>query len=154
MAVVNAEEMNGRDLAGGSGAGSGTTADVIARTRHESRNNCHGVLHLFPSPNHRSVSPTHSLVTPSDALLPHRRRLAVTESRAVQRRRREYRLGDRGRRNLAGATTDRGNVAGAVEVPEILGAECGGNDGAGAGGRELRVESFEWVVLLHSSAVS
>jgi len=90
------------------------------------------------------VSPTHSLVTPSDALLPHRRRLAVIEPCTMQRRlRREYRLGNCDRRNLPGAAADRGNVAGAVEVPEIFGAECGGNDGAGAGGRELRVQSFE-----------
>jgi len=143
MAVVNAEEMNGSDLAGGSGAGSGTAAEVIARARHESRNNCHGVLHLFPPPNHRSASPTHSLATPSDALLSHRRSLAVIKPCAVQRRRREYRLGDCDRRNLTGAAADGGNVGGAVEVPEIFDAECGGNDGAGYGGRELRVESLE-----------
>jgi len=147
VAVVNAEEMKRSDLAGGSRTGSRTTPDAIARARHESRNNGDGVLHLFPSPNHRSVPPAHSLVTPSHALLPgRRRRLDVIGPLAVEKRRRE----DRDGRNLAGAAADGGNVAGAGEVAEIVGAEGGGN---GTRGGELRVESFELLVLVHNGGV-
>lgn len=78
------------------------------------------------------MSPSHSLVSPSDALVPGRRR--------------ENRDG----RNLAGAAADGGNVAGAGEVPEIVG---GGNGGAGTGGGELGVESFELLVLDRKSVV-
>lgn len=151
VAVVNAEEVNGSDLAGGSGAGSRTTADVIAGVGHESRNNGDGVLHLFPPPNHRSVSPAHSLVTPPHALLPHHRHrhgLGILSIGRGAHRRRKNRPAHRDGRNLAGAAAHRGNVAGAIDVTEIVRAKHGGNARTRAGGRQLGVDSFELPILL------
>ena len=134
VAVVNAEEMKGRDLGGGLGAGSRTTADVAARTGHESRNYGNRILHLFSSPNHRSMSPTHYLVLLPHALLPHRRRHRnlhhLTRRRAAKQR---WHKNSVGGRNLAGAAADRGNVAGAGDAAaaEVLKAKHRRNAGTG-----------------------
>lgn len=167
VAVVNAEEMNGTDLAGGSRTGSSTTADVIASAWHESRNNSDGVLHLFPSSNHWSMSPTHSLVIYSYAPLPHygRHHNLLRRGRFVfvsfighsyQRRCKNHSVHCE-RWNFAWTATDRGNVAGTVEVTEIVSAENGGNAWSGASWSLIRVDSFKfriWIVQrFHNGAV-
>lgn len=131
MAVVDAEEMDGGDLSGGSRSWCRTTADVIARARHEPRDNRHGVLHLSPSPNHRSEPPGHSLVVPPHTLLSRRyrhRRLPSASAAVACRSRilhpRNHGLCYNGSEILAGAAASDGYVtAGASGAASVFSAE-------------------------------
>lgn len=134
MAVVDAEEMNGGDLGRGFGTGGRTTAHVIACARHEARNHSDGVLHLSPSPNHRSEAPSHSLVVPPDALGPRHRhsQLVSGQERPVHQTRHQQ------RRNLAGAARRRSrDLSGARGASRVFCGEYRGR--ARARGRQFEV---------------
>lgn len=146
VAVVNAEEVNGRDLAGGFGARSRTSSDAIAGEGHKPWNNSNSVLHLLPPSNHRRKSPTNSLVVPSDALVPPRP--GVFRGERSKQLRRRHCIGDHKARNVAGAGAEDGNVAGAGGAAGIFGAEYEGSGSrTGSGESQLGVDSVELQVV-------
>lgn len=126
MAVVDAEEMDGRDLAGAFRARGRTTTDLIASACYEPWYDGHGVLHLPPPPDLRSEPIADSLVVLPHALLPHRHR----HRRTIQRWHR-FRLHRRGnlrhqnRGNVTGAVAHDGDVARATCAPGVFRVEYG-----------------------------
>ena len=117
MTIIDAEEMDGRNLRRGSGTGSRTTTKVIARARHESRPDGNGVLHLLPSTNHGSEPPAYCSIIPSSTLvLPRRQyRQLVAQRNGIYEPGDHRFLDDRGR-NLAGTSGDVARTSGASRI--------------------------------------
>ena len=82
MAVVDAEEVDWRDISGAPGAGGGAPSHVIARVRHEPRHDGHRVLHLPPPSDHRRETPRDAPVATPHALPPPRHRLNLAGASA------------------------------------------------------------------------
>ena len=132
MTVVNSEEMHRRDLVGSRRTRRRTSADAIARPRHEPRHDGDGILHLPPAADHRLGAPGQALVAPPHALPP-RRRLRRRWSLAAGRAG-ESRLRDPRGRNLAGAGAGHRRVAGARREVGARGGELEVEVGGGGGG--------------------